>query len=135
MRPLVIAHAAAAGEAPANTLAGVRAALASADAMENDVQLTADRGVLDAVRYHSIGLAEWDMAGRILYCADYLEPGRKQAREWRADLASRLPSAPTQVIRQVATARVGHLVSSGRPLLEPTVRFWNSLVADSSGSA
>jgi HD superfamily phosphohydrolase YqeK len=93
-----------------------------------------DRGVLDAVRYHSLGLAEWDMAGRILYCADYLEPGRKQGREWRAELAGRLPSQPSQVIRQVATARVGHLVSSGRPLLEPTVRFWNSLVADSSGS-
>ena len=46
-----------------------------------------DRGVLDAVRYHSIGLAEWDMAGRILYCADYLEPGRKLpasgGRIWR----------------------------------------------------
>jgi HD superfamily phosphohydrolase YqeK len=93
-----------------------------------------DRGVLDAVRYHSIGLAEWDMAGRILYCADYLEPGRKHAREWRADLAERLPSETAQVIREVATARVGHLVTSGRPLLEPTVRFWNSLVAESSGS-
>jgi HD superfamily phosphohydrolase YqeK len=93
-----------------------------------------DRGVLDAVRYHSIGLAEWDMAGRILYCADYLEPGRKHAREWRADLAERLPLETAQVIREVATARVGYLVTSGRPLLEPTVRFWNSLVAESSGS-
>lgn len=93
-----------------------------------------DRGVLDAVRYHSIGLAEWDMVGRILYCADYLEPGRKHAREWRAELAERFPSQPAQVIREVATARVGHLVSTGRPLLEPTVRFWNRLVADSSGS-
>jgi nicotinate-nucleotide adenylyltransferase len=93
-----------------------------------------DRGVLDAVRYHSIGLAEWDMAGRILYCADYLEPGRKQAREWRQKLAQRLPSEPSPVIREVAMARVGHLVSSGRPILEPTVRFWNSLVADSPAS-
>ncbi|HEY7611471.1 MAG TPA: HD domain-containing protein [Gemmatimonadales bacterium] len=93
-----------------------------------------DRGVLDAVRYHSIGLAEWDMVGRILYCADYLEPGRKHAREWRAELAERLPSEPSLVVRQVARARVGHLVSSGRPLLEPTVRFWNSLVAESPGS-
>jgi HD superfamily phosphohydrolase YqeK len=89
-----------------------------------------DRGVLDAVRYHSIGLAEWDMVGRILYCADYLEPGRKFAREWRAELAERLPYQPSLVIRQVARARVAHLVTSGRPLLEPTVRFWNSLVAD-----
>lgn len=93
-----------------------------------------DRGVLDAVRYHSIGLAEWDMAGRILYCADYLEPGRKYAREWREDLAQRLPSEPSLVVREVAKARVGHLVSSGRPILEPTVRFWNSLVADSPAS-
>lgn len=37
--PLVIAHAAAAGEAPANTLAGVRASLASAAAMEIDLHL------------------------------------------------------------------------------------------------
>ena len=91
-----------------------------------------DRGVLDAVRYHSLGLAEWDMVGRILYCADYLEPGRKHAREWRAELAERLPSQPALVLREVAQARVGHMVSSGRPLLEPTVRFWNSLVAASS---
>lgn len=42
-RPLVIGHATAAGEAPANTLAGVRAALAApCDAMEIDVQLSAD---------------------------------------------------------------------------------------------
>lgn len=41
--PLVIGHAAAAGEAPANTLAGVRACLdAGAEAMEIDVQLCAD---------------------------------------------------------------------------------------------
>jgi HD superfamily phosphohydrolase YqeK len=91
-----------------------------------------DRGVLDAVRYHSIGLAEWDMVGRVLYCADYLEPGRKHEREWRADLAQRYPSDPNLVLRQVARARVLHVVSSGRMLLEPTVRFWNSLVTASS---
>jgi HD superfamily phosphohydrolase YqeK len=94
-----------------------------------------DRGVLDAVRYHSIGLAEWDMVGRILYSADYLEPGRKQQREWRADLAERLPSQLDLVLYQVARSRMGHLVSSGRTLLEPTVRFWNSLVAAASASS
>jgi HD superfamily phosphohydrolase YqeK len=94
-----------------------------------------DRGVLDAVRYHSIGLAEWDMVGRILYCADYLEPGRKHERVWRADLAERLPSQPDLVLRQVARARVARMVSSGRILLEPTVRFWNSLVAAPSASS
>jgi HD superfamily phosphohydrolase YqeK len=94
-----------------------------------------DRGVLDAVRYHSIGLAEWDMVGRVLYCADYLEPGRKHEREWRADLARRFPSEPALVLGEVARARVGHMIGSSRPLLEPTVRFWNSLVAASSASS
>jgi len=90
-----------------------------------------DRGVLDAVRYHSVGYAGWDMAGRVLYCADYLEPGRSFAREWRADLAGRFAGDPVGVLLAVAEARVAHLVRSRWPLIEPTVGFWNSLVASS----
>jgi len=86
-----------------------------------------DRGVLDAVRYHSVGLAEWDMVGRVLYCADFLEPGREFDREARTALARRFPRDPTGVLREVARARVSRLVSSGWPLPDPTVRFWNSL--------
>lgn len=93
-----------------------------------------DRGVLDAVRYHSVGLAEWDMVGRILYCADYLDPGRSFDRGTRAELAERLPSDPGGVLRAVARSRILHLVKTGWPILEPTVRFWNSLVAAGSGS-
>ena len=86
-----------------------------------------DRGVLDAVRYHSMGLAEWDMVGRVLYCADFLEPGRSFDQSGRADLAARFPRDPTGVLREVARARVARLVQSGWPLPDPTVRFWNSL--------
>ena len=93
-----------------------------------------DRGVLDAVRYHSLGLAEWDMVGRILYCADYLEPGRSFDRERRAELAAFLPTDPQGVLREVARARVLHLIRSGWPVLEPTRRFWNSLVRIGDGS-
>ena len=75
-----------------------------------------DRGVLDAVRYHSIGLAEWDMVGRMLYCADYLEPGRKLEREWRAELAARLPArARRWCCARWPASRLGHMVSSGWP--------------------
>ncbi len=88
-----------------------------------------DRGVLDAVRYHSLGLAEWDMVGRILYCADYLDPGRTFDREHRAELAERLPSDPGAVLRHVARARLRHIVDSGWPVHDLTRRFWNSLVA------
>jgi HD superfamily phosphohydrolase YqeK len=93
-----------------------------------------DRGVLDAVRYHSVGLAEWDMVGRILYCADFLEPGRDFDRERRAALAQRLPTDSAGVLREVARLRLQHQVKSAWPFLEPTVRFWNSLVGAPSGS-
>lgn len=44
MRPLIISHAACAGHAPENTLAGIRTALKlGADAIEVDVQASADR--------------------------------------------------------------------------------------------
>jgi len=93
-----------------------------------------DRGVLDAVRYHSVGLAEWDMVGRILYCADFLDPERKFDREVCAQLAQRLPQDPRGVLREVARARLLHLVKTGWPIPDPTFRFWNSLVAAGSGS-
>lgn len=92
-----------------------------------------DRGVLDAVRYHSVGLAEWDMVGRVLYCADFLEPGRRFDREERAELAARFPEAPARVLMEVARRRVLYVVRSGWTLPEPTIRFWNSL-ADSAAA-
>jgi len=91
-----------------------------------------DRGVLDAVRYHSVGLAEWDMVGRVLYCADYLEPGRPFDGDGRGGLARRFPEDPGAVLREVARRRLLHQIGAGWPLLEPTVRFWNALVAPSS---
>jgi HD superfamily phosphohydrolase YqeK len=86
-----------------------------------------DRGVLDAVRYHSVGYAGWDLVGQVLYCADYLEPGRRFAREHRAGLAARFPAEPRAVLTAVARERLTHLVQSGWPLIDSTVAFWNRL--------
>ena len=102
-----------------------------ASAARAEAEGEADRGMLDAVRYHSVGYAGWDMVGRVLYCADYLEPGRTFARDWRADLAAEFPDDPQGVATAVAAERVGHLVRSRWPLIEPTVGFWNSLVGSS----
>jgi HD superfamily phosphohydrolase YqeK len=71
------------------------------------------------------------MVGRVLYCADYLEPGRSFRREWRAAQVDRFPDDPAGVLLAVASDRLAHLIDSGRPLIDPTVRFWNSLVAPS----
>lgn len=91
-----------------------------------------DRGVLDAVRYHSLGLAEWDMVGRTLYCADFLEPGRAPDDAERAALAERFPAEPQAVLFDVARARMRYLINSGWSISATTLRFWNSLTAASS---
>jgi HD superfamily phosphohydrolase YqeK len=88
-----------------------------------------DRGVLDAVRYHTIGYAGWDDVGRMLYMADFLEPGREFDRETRAALAARVPAERWEVLREVAARRITWIVRSGWGLPPETVGFWNALVS------
>lgn len=90
-----------------------------------------DRGILEAVRFHSVGNAGWDRVGRMLYLGDYLEPGREFRREERAALAARVPSEPEVVLREVAAERLHWTVSSERPLIQETVEFWNALARGS----
>lgn len=87
-----------------------------------------DRGVLDAVRYHSLGYAGWDDVGKMLYLADYLEPGRAFDREVRASLAAQVPRDRDTVLQQVAARRIARVIDSRWPLVRETVDFWNSLV-------
>lgn len=100
-----------------------------ASAARADAEGEADRGVLDAVRYHSLGYAEWDMPGRALYCADFLEPGRSFDRVGRAALALRFPADPRGVLYEVARRRLAYSIEFGWPIPEPTFRFWNSLAS------
>ena len=88
-----------------------------------------DRGVLDAVRYHSIGYAGWDDAGKMLYLADYLEPGRAHDPEERSALRARVPRERDAILLEVARRRVERTVRTGWPLAPETVAFWNALVS------
>ncbi|HEY6854308.1 MAG TPA: HD domain-containing protein [Gemmatimonadales bacterium] len=88
-----------------------------------------DRGVLEAVRYHTIGFAGWDDVGRMLYLADFLEPGRDFDRDGRAALAARVPAERWEVLREVAARRITWIVRSGWALPRETVDFWNALVS------
>lgn len=106
---------------PAQLAHGPAAASAAAAAGETDL------GVLDAVRYHSIGYAGWDDVGRMLYCADYLEPGRTFEAALRRELAERLPADPIGVLLEVARRRLIWLVGAGWRLPQETVEFWNAL--------
>lgn len=86
-----------------------------------------DRGVLDAVRYHTIGYARWDDVGRMLYLADFLEPGRSPDPADRADLAQRVAQERDAVLRDVARRRIEWMLRSGWKLPAETVDFWNGL--------
>lgn len=86
-----------------------------------------DRGVLDAVRYHSSGYAGWDDVGKMLYLADYLEPGRKRNAEQRARLAARVPRQRDRVLRKIVAFEIRWRVRASRPVDPLTVEFWNAL--------
>ncbi len=87
-----------------------------------------DRGVLDAVRFHTIGYAGWDQVGRMLYLADFLDPGRDFDLNGRRELAARVPAERDVVLREVARRRVEWVLRSGWPLAPETAAFWNALV-------
>jgi HD superfamily phosphohydrolase YqeK len=89
-----------------------------------------DRGVLDAVRFHSVGYAGWDDVGRMLYLADYLEPRRKGRRKERARLAKRVPRQRDAVLREVVARQIEEQLAAGRPIDPLTLAFWNSLAPD-----
>ena len=88
-----------------------------------------DEEILDAVRWHTIGRVEWGALGRALYCADYLEPGRKFHRELRGELAAAFPAEPERVLREVASWRRHFAVEEGWQVPAATLRFWESLGA------
>ncbi len=86
-----------------------------------------DRGVLSAVRYHSVGHPRWDDVGKMLYLADFLEPGRKSRRKQRAQLAKRVPRDPDGVLRQILAHQISSRIRRQRPVNPRTIEFWNSL--------
>ena len=94
-----------------------------------------DQGVLDAVRYHSFGFAGWDDAGRMLYLADYLEPGRPYERPALDAWIARCAAEPAQVLREVAALRISWRLRNGGKLAQETWQFWNSIAADASSSS
>jgi 2-amino-4-hydroxy-6-hydroxymethyldihydropteridine diphosphokinase len=84
-------------------------------------------GVLDAVRYHTMGYPKWDRTGRALYMADFLEPGRSFSKADRAFLAAHAPYDFDGVFRQVVRARLEWSLHEGHSLFPETVEMWNAL--------
>jgi 2-amino-4-hydroxy-6-hydroxymethyldihydropteridine diphosphokinase len=83
--------------------------------------------VIEAVRWHTVGNAGWADAGRALYMADFLEPGRAFARADRAYLAHQVPLDFDGTFRQVVRTRLEWALREGKGLLEETVALWNAV--------
>lgn len=86
-----------------------------------------DQGVLDAVRYHSVGYAGWDDVGRMLYLADYLEPNRDFDLPDRAALVAAVPGDSHRVLCAVTALRHDYLRARGRDPLPISLEFEDSL--------
>ncbi|TVP47239.1 MAG: hypothetical protein EA350_05150 [Gemmatimonadales bacterium] len=93
-----------------------------------------DRGLLRAVGFHTLGHPRLDDAGRALFAADVLEPGRKSRPEWRRKLRARFPRRPVEVTREVSRARIAWQLEDGRPLHRHSMEFWNVLARSTPSS-
>lgn len=98
---------------------------AAAVRMELDGETRAD--LLDAVRWHTVGSAEWGRLGRALFMADFLEPGRRFARGDRAFLAAHVAHDFDGVFRQVVSMRLQHALREGHSLFPETIGLWNAV--------
>lgn len=98
---------------------------AAAEQMRRDGERRTE--LLDAVRWHTVGSAQWGRLGRALYMADYLEPGRKFSRTDRAYLATQVPHDFDATFRQVVRARLEWSLREGMRLYPEAVVLWNSV--------
>lgn len=92
-----------------------------------------DPSLVTAVRWHTLGHPDFDRLGRALYLADFTEPGRGHEASRMAGLRARVPQEMGAVLVEVAADRIGRTLAGGHPLREPTVGFWNRIVAESDG--
>jgi 2-amino-4-hydroxy-6-hydroxymethyldihydropteridine diphosphokinase len=83
--------------------------------------------VLDAIRWHTVGSAQWGATGRALYMADFLEPGRDFAHEERAALAQRVLRDFDAVFHDVVELRVRWATEAGKALAPRTVELWTAI--------
>ena len=85
------------------------------------------RDVLEAIRWHTLGNADWSRTGQALFMADFLEPGRKFMTAERAWLAQMVPGDFSGVFRQVVKVRLEWSLREGKGLHPETVAMWNAV--------
>jgi HD superfamily phosphohydrolase YqeK len=101
---------------------GVLHGPAAARRLERNGETRAE--VVEAVRWHTIGCADWARTGDALYMADFLEPGRSFDPARRKALAESVPEDFSGTLREVVRWRIARAVERDRPVHAETSRYW-----------
>ncbi|MGH7549977.1 MAG: hypothetical protein ACREMD_16010 [Gemmatimonadota bacterium] len=89
-----------------------------------------DREVLMAVRHHPTAHPDWGSIGRLLYVADFCEPGRPYAKRLRTAALRRRAGEGrqglTDAARRVLSLRLAHDADRDRPVHPLSLCAWKS---------
>ena len=88
-----------------------------------------DPDVLEAIRFHTLGAPGLGPLAHVLYCADYLEPGRPEANRRLYEGTGELD------LPELVCAVVDHTAAHGKSLAEPTRAMYRELKSQESHSA
>jgi predicted HD superfamily hydrolase involved in NAD metabolism len=90
-----------------------------------------DSEVLDAIRYHTSGRIGMTLLDKIVYLADYIEPGRHfpGVDEVRAIVEEDLDNALIQSMKNT----IQFLMKKNQPVFPDTFNAYNSIVKNSGG--
>jgi predicted HD superfamily hydrolase involved in NAD metabolism len=90
-----------------------------------------DKEVLDAIRYHTSGRIGMSLLDKVIYLADYIEPGRHfpGVDEVRKMAEEDLDSALVQAMKNT----IQFLMKKNQPVFPDTFNAYNSIVQNSGG--
>lgn len=84
-----------------------------------------DPDILDAIADHVTGRPGMKKLSKIIFIADYCEPGRKHVREELRRLIGR--ESPDKILFIIVQETLQHLKEKGRVIAEPTIELLNEL--------
>ncbi|MED4404611.1 bis(5'-nucleosyl)-tetraphosphatase (symmetrical) YqeK [Heyndrickxia coagulans] len=91
-----------------------------------------DREVLDAIKYHTSGRAGMTLLEKIVYLADYIEPGRNFPG---VEEARRLADKDLdEAVLYAAGHTIAFLIGRNQPVFPDTIALYNDLVMKEEGA-
>ncbi len=93
-----------------------------------------DEETLCTVYYHTTGRAGSGLAGKILFCADYLDPARKSrsGEPGLNILGEKVKTDLDAVYREVLGRKLAYTIGKGKPLHPSGIAAWNEVTGNNA---